>query len=164
MASRSKKIIKLLLLLLLFSGILPFVYPWGRPLLRLSDLNLPKLNEISAKLPELPSIDRRRGETVTVYRWRDKNGNWSFGSEPPKGVKSETITVNPDANLIQGIPQEEEKKTGKTTVIESSGDGKPISVMGYSAEDVSKIMRSAKEARKAMENRYKQEQAIIENQ
>lgn len=163
MTRRSRKIIKLLLLLLLLSGILPFVYPFGRPLLTLSDISLPKLEKIGEKLPDLPKFDTRSGQTVTVYRWRDNSGNWSFGSEPPAGVQAETMTVNPDANLIPGLPQGEEKKTKDTTVIESTSDGGPISVMGYSAEDVSKIMQSAKEARAAMEKRYKREELIINN-
>jgi hypothetical protein len=163
MARRSKKIIKLLLLLLLLSGILPFVYPFGRPLLKLSDINLPKLETIGEKLPDLPRLDKRSGQTVTVYRWRDKSGNWSFGSEPPAGVKAETMTVNPDANLIRGLPQTEENEAEGNTVIESTGDGDPISVGGYSADDLSKIMQSAREAKAAMEQRYQQEEMIINN-
>lgn len=161
MARRSRKIIKVLLILLLLSGILPFVYPFGRPLLKLSDISMPNLEAVKEKLPELPRLDRRSGQIVTVYRWRDKSGNWSFGSEPPAGVKAESMTVDPDANLIQGLPQSEESGADGTTVIESTGDGGPISVMGYSADDVSKIMQSAREAKAAMEQRYKQQELII---
>ncbi len=161
MAHHSRKIIKLLLLLLLLSGILPFVYPFGRPLLKLSDISMPNLKAIKEKLPELPRLDTRSGQVVTVYRWRDKSGNWSFGSEPPAGVKAESMTVNPDANLIQGLPQSEVSKAGGTTVIESTGDGGPISVKGYSAADVSKIMQSAREAKAAMEQHYNQQEVII---
>jgi hypothetical protein len=163
MARRSRKIIKLLLLLLLLSGILPFVYPFGQPMLKLSDIDLPRLDTLKEKLPDLPSVDRRSGQTVTVYRWRDKSGNWSFGSEPPAGVKAEAMTVNPDANLIRGLPQAEENGAEGNSVIESTDDGDTTSVMGYSADDVSKIMQSAKEAKAAMEQRYKQEEVIINN-
>jgi len=166
MKSRTRRIIKLLLLLLVFSGIVPFVYPWGRPLLTLDGVSLPKLKEIESKLPDvkLPRLDDHGNQTVTVYRWRNKNGNWSFGSEPPAGVKYDAISVNPDANLIQGMQQDDEKKNDTTQVFPSPGDTKSPSVMGYTAEDVSKIMQSAKEARTALQNRYKQEQVIIENQ
>lgn len=166
MAKRRRRIIKLLLMLLVFSGILPFVYPFGRPLLSLQTLSLANLKAIEKSLPELPTLpigDRRSGDTVTIYRWRDNNGNWSFGSEPPQGVKYETFSVNPDANLIQGLAQGEDKEKTETTTIQSDDGGKTVSVMGYSAEDVSKIMQSAKEARAAMEQRYKKEESIINN-
>ncbi len=167
MASRRRRIIKLLLMLLAFSGIIPFVYPFGQPLLSLQTLSLPNLKTIENNLPELPSLsigERRSGETVKVYRWRDSSGNWSFGSEPPQGVQYDEMSVNPDANLIQGLAQTEDKAKSETTTIQSDDGGKTVSVMGYSAEDVSKIMQSAREARAAMEQRYQQERAIIESQ
>ncbi len=161
MARRSRKLIKLLLLLLIFSGIVPFVYPFGWPLLKLNDINLPTLKAMGEKLPDLPEIGKRSGQTVTVYRWREKNGSWSFGSEPPAGVKYDAISVYPDANLIPGLAQQEKGETADTPVASSSDSDKPASLMGYSAEDVSKIMQSAREARTAIEQRYKQEEVII---
>lgn len=163
MASKRRKIIKLLLMLLVFGCMLPFVYPWGRPLLSLDTVSLPSFKDLGDKLPDMPKIENRNTDPITIYRWRDKSGNWSFGSEPPQGVRYEAISVNPDANLVQGLAQGEEKEKTGTTTIQSDNGGKTVSVMGYSAEDVSKIMQSAKEARAAMEQRYKQEQAIIES-
>ncbi len=165
MASRRRKIIKLLLLLLIFSGILPFVYPWGHPLLTLDRVNLPELKSLSSKLPELPVVNEHKSEVVTVYRWRDKDGTWSYGSQPPENTKFEALNVNPDTNLIQGLRQaDEETDTQKTTTIIQSGEkDEAPSLMGYSAEDVSKIMQSAKEARAAMEQRYQQQEAMINN-
>lgn len=105
-----RNLIRLLLLLLLFAAVFPFIYPWkdGKPLLSWSALKLPHLS--SLKLPEMPDIvlpgkTESRGEAhppVKVYRWQGEDGSIQFSSEPPaKWVAFEVVEVYPDANLIQ---------------------------------------------------------------
>lgn len=132
-------------------------------MLKLSDINFPTLKALEEKLPTLSETVKRSGQSVTVYRWREKNGSWSFGSEPPAGVKYDTISVDPDANLIPGLPAKESNEVTATPSVKPLESDKPVSVMGYSADDLSKIMQSAREARTAIEQRYKREEVIINN-
>lgn len=96
--------IKLLLTLLVLALVLPFtpLTPGGRPLLSLGDLHWPDL-----KAPPLPDLKPplASGGKQTFYRWRDGAGNLHFSDRPPEGSPAnlETVEVDPDANLIQGI-------------------------------------------------------------
>lgn len=41
-----------------------------------------------------------------VYRWVDAEGVTHFSETPPDGVQASTITVDPNQNVIQGLPTE----------------------------------------------------------
>lgn len=42
-----------------------------------------------------------------VYRWVDAQGVTHFSEQPPEGVTSVPVTLRPDRNVIQGLPQAE---------------------------------------------------------
>ncbi len=103
---------RLLLLLLLLAG--GYVYLYGG-----------KLGDVKSALEE---VTAHHGP-ITVYRWRDRDGNWVYGSEPPPGVKYETRTVNPDKNVAPSVPTGEKKDGG--------------SILPFSQEDIRKMFEHA---------------------
>ena len=144
-----KKLIRTLLLLLVFSAVFPFVYPMndGKPLLSLNQLSLPTLPEIS--LPSQGGSDR--SETVTAYKWRDGEGGWQFGSEPPKGVAYETLELDPDTNILPEVkalpapaPATVAKKQG-TSPNDDEG-----AAFGYSPEKIEEMMAKTRQARDSL--------------
>jgi hypothetical protein len=149
----SRKIIRLLLLLLLFAALAPFVLPLnhGKPLLSLERLRLPAMPEIS-----LPSVQESQDNpTVTAYKWRDAEGNWQFASEPPQGLPYETIELDPNTNLLQGLkntpaPAAEDARQSDEP---SKDDGE--AAFGYTPEKIEKVMEKARQARDALESHNK---------
>lgn len=98
-----RTIIKLLMLLLVAAGIAPFFITGkdGRPLLSLSRLSAPSLPEVSLPTWKKSTEGDSASAPVTVYRWRDDGGTWQFSnSRPPPGIVYETVSVDPNANLL----------------------------------------------------------------
>ncbi len=106
-----KKLAFSLLLLLILAAIIPFTLPLknGQPLLSWSELSwrdlptaaLPSLPELPAVFTPTPAPPSRSGE-VTSYKWQDSSGQWQISDRPPASGRYETVTVNANANLIQG--------------------------------------------------------------
>ncbi|MBU0501504.1 MAG: DUF4124 domain-containing protein [Gammaproteobacteria bacterium] len=118
-------LIKLLLTLLILAVILPFTpfMPGGKPLMQIGDLKWPRLvvpaaQDITDSLKSRPSAPSSKNKTF--FKWRDAQGNIHFSDKPPKEKTAhlETIEVNPDANLIQGVrvpPPPQPQQTVQTT-------------------------------------------------
>ncbi len=101
--SSFRRLIASLLALLIIAAILPFVLPLGeggKPLLELPRFSAPTLPEVDPRqwLEEQPDSE------VTVYRWRDAEGNWHYGERPPEGVAYEERVLDTNTNLIQAPP------------------------------------------------------------
>lgn len=85
----------------------------GKSLFDNMQLSLPSLDLSHLKqsiadidMPEvkLPQLNDDREKAVSVYKWVDENGVINYTQTLPKGVKGETVTVFPNANLIQANP------------------------------------------------------------
>ena len=158
-----RKMSRMLLLLLIFAAVVPFVYPLknGKPLLSLDQLNLPSLPDISLPDISLPEVSSPSGPSgnesapVTAYKWRDAGGNWQFGGEPPQGVPYETVVLDPNANLIQGVkpaPEVPPEKPQQTEEASPTGDGEVV--FGYTPEKIEAMMEKTREVRDSMEKHY----------
>ena len=156
MRSLYKKISRLLLLLLVFAAIVPFVYPMknGKPLLSLDQFKLPSLPEMS--LPDISlSSQEKTAETgtVTAYKWQDGQGNWFFGSEPPQGIRYELMELDPNANLIQGLKAAPEPVTqaeaSTTEMAAQPGNGEVV--FGYTPEKIEAMMEKTRQVKDAMD-------------
>jgi len=59
-------------------------------------------------------------EKVTVYKWKDENGVWQFGSIVPPGVKAEPMTLQPNVNVMKpvDVPEviEDRRGTGLVSI------------------------------------------------
>lgn len=141
---------KKLILLLSLAIVLAFILPWGNPLLTWKQL---KQYKSAIPLPATVHDDQRE---VTVYRWRDTEGNWHFSNEPPaEGIDYQVLEVNPDTNLIPGLP-------GKNPPPASGGEAENASLFGYSAEDLNKLLDGSGDADEAIKQRQEQQEAAIE--
>jgi len=167
MSKTSRTLIRILLLLLVFAGIFPFVYPMkdGKPMLSLDKLMMPKLPDISLPDVSLPREEKTPvGTPVTFYKWRDGSGNWHFSSEkPPAGVAYETSEVDPNANLIQGVSNAPATASPEAT---AEADNAPHSdkevVFGYTPEKVGEMMEKTRNVKKALEQRQQAEQQLMD--
>ncbi|MFT4763482.1 MAG: hypothetical protein ACI9OH_000569 [Oleispira sp.] len=96
--------------------------------------------------------------TQSFYKWQDDDGTWHYSDQPQAGKNIETVTVNTNANLIQGLRIEKKKEQviveKKAEVkAESSAIGLPMTVP---LEKVSKMLEDANNMQQLMDNRNKQ--------
>lgn len=96
--------------------------------------------------------------TQSFYKWQDDEGTWHYSDQPQAGKNIETVTVNTNANLIQGLRIEKKKEQviveKKAEVkAESSAIGLPMTVP---LEKVSKMLEDANNMQQLMDNRNKQ--------
>jgi hypothetical protein len=166
--SLSGKIIRLLLLLLILAGILPFIFPWQKPLLSWRSLSLPDLSDIKAKLAELPETPSILSEpsadksdeprNVTIYRWQDEQGGWHFSNEvPPQGTNYEQMSVDPDTNLLPGQQASPEQPAQDKESRQTANKGS-----SYTADELMQLKQKAEEAKKALEQRYQDQQQRLQ--
>jgi hypothetical protein len=163
-----RNLIRLLLLLLLFAALFPFVYPWkdGKPLLSWSALKLPQLS--SLQLPEIPDI-ALPGKTestadthqpVRVYRWQGEDGGIQFSNEPPPaGVAYTVVEVNPDANLIQApSPAAPHASAEETKATEPSG--KLPTPLTVSPGQALQLIEDARKVQQLSDERLRRQEAL----
>jgi hypothetical protein len=91
----------------------------------------------------------------SFYKWQDENGTWHYSDQPQAGQNIETVTVNTNTNLIQGlrIDKEEEKEPGKVkgeAKEETSSIPLPMTVP---FEKVSEMLDDANNLQQVMDDR-----------
>lgn len=159
-----KLFVKLLLALVVLAVLLPFTILKGndgRPLMSFSDLKAPDL--AMPDLPDsdkLPALNSAKREDI-VYQWRDAKGQLNFTtSPPPEGVEYTAKGYDPNTNLIQSVEVEQEPpqdvETARTQIDAPVELGNP-----YSPERVEKLIKDAKNVQKLLDDRTKQQEAIL---
>jgi hypothetical protein len=167
-----KLFVKLIFASLFIAVLLPFTFlkgTDGHPLMSIGDLKMPKIGlpEIAkdAKLPKLHKVGSANQDIV--YQWRDAEGSLHFTSQPPpEGTEYTMKGYDPSTNLIQSVNLEEKSKTDQsasdteqsnTSQVKSASDiGNP-----YSPEKVEKLFKDAKNIEKLLNDRMKQQEAMI---
>lgn len=122
---------------------IPDVQSWGRDL---------KAWWARTKRQVPESVGGGDGEKTTVYRWQAEDGSWQFSDKPPVQGSAETITVDPNANLIQGLPEPEPEPQEQE---ESSGVNMPVP-MTISPDQVKKLKEDAEAIQQIMDDRARQ--------
>lgn len=154
-----KNLIRTLLLLLVLSAVFPFVFPWkdGKPLLSWKQLKLPALPDIS--LPDIPLPVRESNTTkqkISVYKWRDEQGSWQFGNEPPQGVAYELLELDPDTNVLPAIKAE--PPAVPTADIKTKNSAQPDDdkeVFGYTPEKIEAMMEKTRQVRDSLDAHHR---------
>ena len=169
---------KFLIVALVLAVLLPFTVlkgKDGRPLMSLGDLKAPELS--LPQIPEATSTDNAASKSVSmpsaegkdiVYKWRDEKGELHFSSSPPpEGFEYTAKGYDPNTNLIQSLPVQSEatreigaaEQKGEIAVNEDAAEdeiGNP-----YSPEKVKKLMKDAKNIQKMLDDRFKQQEALM---
>ncbi|MEM9171854.1 MAG: DUF4124 domain-containing protein [Pseudomonadota bacterium] len=99
---------------------------------------------------------------VDVYRWQDADGQWHYSGEPPEGIQTELLKVDPRTNMVGTAPVVVEE-TAEAVIEEETIDPHAMHVapalpvpdptavkelMG----DIDKIQQQADQRLKALEN------------
>jgi hypothetical protein len=99
----------------------------------------------------------------SFYKWQGDDGTWHYSDQPQAGKNIETVTVNTNTNLIQGLRREKSKELA---VIEKKSESKIESLamplpMTVPIEKISKMLQNANNIQQLMDDRNQQiEQAI----
>jgi hypothetical protein len=63
---------------------------------------------------EISSIKNTEVTTTTVYKWKDKDGNWQYSNTRPENVPdAEVKQFRSDENILPPVSQTAKKKDGK---------------------------------------------------
>ena len=85
----------------------------------------------------------------SFYKWQDANGQWQYSDKPNPAGQSESVYVNPDANMVSSAgfqPQEKQVKKGHSISINSPN---PLTAMGQ----VPDMMNDINDIQKKMDAR-----------
>jgi len=99
-------------------------------------------------------------QAVTVYEWVDEKGRKHFSSAAPTGQNVKTLYLRPDTNLIQAVKPPVEALTPRPKV--TSIGGKMQSP--YSPGGAKKLIDDAKNVQEMLNQRFEQQQKLINSQ
>jgi hypothetical protein len=119
-----------------------------------------KQGEPMLKLPESKDLVPQNlvpTAVITVYKWKDVDGVWHYGDTPPPtgGSSVQMIEVNPNTNLIAGLPAEPETRTEGEPAAEAPQMTDPNTDL-LNLDRLKNVMSDAKAARALMEQRNEQ--------
>ena len=97
---------------------------------------------------------------TTLYKWQDAQGQWHYSEQPPASGEVSTVTVNPQANIIQAPPVKEKKPAAAAAKV-SSADQPVETVNPYNPAQVRQTIEDAKNVEKLLQDRAQQQEAII---
>lgn len=152
-----KLVIKCILMIGVFMGISQyFVYIMtGKS--PLEGLKPPSFSLDSISAPSIENI--ATGGKQTVYKWVDANGVTQYSAEPPPDQVADTLEVDPNTNLVQGLKMEEEEEEGTTTAAPEVNMPQNI----YSPGAVKKLIDDAKNVSSMLNERYNGEDSALKN-
>lgn len=103
------------------------------------------------------NIDVSGNSTQSFYKWQDADGTWHYSDQPAEGQDIETVTVNTNTNLIQGLRTVKKKEIVEEKKPEPKAEAPGLSLpMTVPMEKVSKMIHDASNMQEVMDNRTKQ--------
>lgn len=93
----------------------------------------------------------------SFYKWQDEDGIWHYSDQPAAGQNIETVTVNTNTNLIQGlrIEKKEDKEPEKKQKQANADIPKIPLPMTVPLDKVSKMLEDASNIQQIMDERKK---------
>ena len=155
-----KLIVKFFMILFVlgFGGLFILKKPDGTPWLSMADL-IPTKDDLSGALDQaIPDqIIGGSSDSVSVYKWKDAEGNWQFSDTPPDNQTAEQVLVSTNLNrdLVPELKISEPKKPasgGNATLIKKGG----ISPTTVSPDKVTELIKDAKNVQNLMDQRQEQ--------
>ncbi len=95
-------------------------------------------------------------ETVTVYEWVDEKGRKHFSNRAPAGQNAKAMQLRPDTNLIQAVRPQVETATPRAKVTTLGKVQNP-----YSPGGAKQLMKDAKGVQEMLNQRFDQQQQMI---
>ncbi len=143
-----KLIFKCIVMLVVFMGVSQyFVYIMtGKS--PLDSFKTPSLSLDSFNSPSLDSVTSVGKQTV--YKWVDANGVTQYSAEPPADQVADTLEVDPNTNLVQGLRMEDEEEESA----EKKAPEVNIPQNIYSPGAVKKLIDDAKNVSTVLNERY----------
>jgi hypothetical protein len=91
----------------------------------------------------------------SFYKWQDEDGTWHYSDQPAAGQTIETVTVNTNTNLIQGLRiEKKEEKEAEKKQEPAKADVPSIPLpMTVPLEKVSKMLEDASNMQQIMDDR-----------
>lgn len=141
----------LVLVAIAFAGPMVLKKPDGTPFLE----SPWDLFSVDSKVPS--SIGSGINSSQSFYKWQDENGTWHYSDQPQEGQNIETVTVNTNANLIQGLRAEKEEIIeGPTNEIDVQKDSASMPLpMTVPFEEVPKMLEDVSNLQQVMDDRKK---------
>jgi hypothetical protein len=141
----------LVLVVIAFAGPMLMKKPDGTPFLE------SPWDFFSVDSKEPSSIGSNINSSQSFYKWQDENGTWHYSDQPQEGQNIETVTVNTNANLIQGlrVEKEEKIKDPQNDVEEQNNSASIPLPMTVPFEEVSKMLEDANNLQQVMDDRKK---------
>jgi len=159
------------LLVLGVAGLFFIKKPDGQPWLSMDDL-IPDTSSIKRSISDaMPDqVVGGSGSTfledkVSVYKWKDAEGNWQFSDTTPSGVEAQQVLVGTDVNRDLAplppptrAPSSESSSSGKTVLIKDSG----FSPTTVSPDKISKLVDDANGVQELVDKRQQQLEEALE--
>lgn len=90
----------------------------------------------------------------SFYKWQGEDGTWHYSDQPQEGKNIETVTVNTNTNLIQGLRVEKKEVQVPQKNAEEKQNVASIPVpMTVPFEKVSKMLEDANNLQQVMDDR-----------
>jgi hypothetical protein len=137
-------IIMIVLVAIAFAGPMLMKKPDGTPFMEAPW-------ESSNKSSDSSSINTSQ----SFYKWQDEDGTWHYSDQPAAGQTIETVTVNTNTNLIQGLrieKKEEKEAENKQEPAKTDVPSIPLP-MTVPLEKVSKMLEDASNMQQIMDDR-----------
>lgn len=111
-------------------------------------------------------------QKVKVYKWKDENGVWQFGSIPPNGVSDiQVMNLQPNVNIMKPVDvpvaEEEIRSGGVITMTGESKNGStskdPLDALEnpYAPENVADLIKNTQNIQNMLDSRQQaQENAL----
>ncbi len=116
--------------------------------------------EIFSSSDSSSSDNRDVNTSQSFYKWQSEDGTWHYSDQPQAGQNVETVTVNANTNLIQGLraekKEEAEERDGdkKRDQVKAETPAIPLP-MTVPLEKVSKMLEDASNMQQVMDDRNK---------
>lgn len=134
-----------------FAGPMLMKKPDGTPFIE-SPLDYFSRSSTSSQNNETSAIS-----TQSFYKWQEEDGSWHYSDQPQAGKKMEKVTVDTNANLIQGLrPETKEPEIVKEAVAEKVETPSVPLPMTVPLEKVSRMLDDANNIQQLLDNRNEQ--------
>jgi hypothetical protein len=120
-----------------------------------------KIKSIDISIPKIPQIPKSTPSSsgsVTIYRWKDKTGQWHYSNTPPAQQNTlehySSLVLNSNTNIIQSVPPEQKQPDPDTSTEQPVTTPAENDLSNpYSKDAIKKLFNQAESISKNMQDR-----------